>query len=93
MWFLLILFIIVKLLVFQKMQNMHIDLYTDKICPKNYNGLAPDPFDCNSYWLCPETIQFFCPSNQQFDLDQHTCVPLQSFEDGCVGRLYRNLLL
>lgn len=92
MWLLLAIFIIIKLFVFHKMQTLDTDKYVRKICPTGYNGVAPDPLDCNSYYLCPETIQLFCEADQQFDIDSHGCIPM-SFEYGCAGRLYKNLLL
>ncbi|ABY65735.1 chitin binding 1 [Orgyia leucostigma nucleopolyhedrovirus] len=92
MWLLLALFIIVKLLVFHKMNKLHENLHKEKICPKGYFGLVPDASDCNSYYLCPGTIQFFCPNNTQFDLDAYKCVDLER-RDGCFAKMSRNLLL
>ncbi|AXS67687.1 ac145-like protein [Cryptophlebia peltastica nucleopolyhedrovirus] len=92
MWLMLAFFIIVKLLVFHKLQKMHLDMHVAKICPNGFHGLAPDPFDCSSYYLCPQSIQMFCTENTQFDLETNSCVP-QSFESGCLGRLYKNLLI
>ncbi|ACF05312.1 hypothetical protein [Adoxophyes orana nucleopolyhedrovirus] len=92
MWLLLAFFIVVKLLVFAQLQRMHLDLHNNKICPGGYHGLAPDPFECDSYYLCPQTIQMFCPPGQQFDLDKQLCIE-QSFKSGCLGRLYQNLLI
>jgi Chitin binding Peritrophin-A domain len=91
-WLLLALFIAVKLLVYHKMQTMQTDSLHHKLCPDGYVGLNADPYDCNAYYMCPERKQFYCPSNTQFDLDEQGCVPI-SFDRGCVGRMYRNLLL
>lgn len=92
MWLLLGLLIILKLIIFHKLQDMHHDLHVHKICPKGYHGLAPDPYDCDSYYLCPNRQQFYCPHGQQFELTEQKCIEA-TFETGCVGRLYKNLLL
>ncbi|QYC92777.1 AC145 [Trabala vishnou gigantina nucleopolyhedrovirus] len=92
MWLLLAFFIIVKLLVFHKMQKLHLDLHHRKICPNGYYGLAPDPYDCNSYYLCPDTVQLYCPPSMQFDLTAYTCVD-NDYPNGCVEILNKNLLL
>ncbi|ABI35692.1 ChtB1 [Ectropis obliqua nucleopolyhedrovirus] len=92
MWLLLAFFIIVKLLVFHKMQKMHVDMHHKKICPNGYNGLSPDPFDCNAYYLCPDTVHLFCPPNMQFDIDAYECTNID-YPNGCVKKLTRNLLL
>ncbi|AGR56765.1 chitin binding domain protein [Hemileuca sp. nucleopolyhedrovirus] len=92
MWLLLVLFIIIKLIVFHKMQRMHEDLHHYKICPKGYHGLVPDPFECNAYYMCPNTLHFYCPPNKQFDLNMYRCIDLD-YEDGCVKTLEKNLLL
>ncbi|AIG63191.2 ORF12 [Helicoverpa armigera SNPV] len=92
MWLLLALFIIVKLLVYHKMQNLQVDMHHHKLCPAGYNGLNADPFDCNAYYMCPEKIKFYCPRNYQFNLDAQGCQP-DSLETGCIGYNYRNLLL
>ncbi|UJZ88958.1 chtBD2 [Erannis ankeraria nucleopolyhedrovirus] len=92
MWLLLALFIVMKLLVFHKMKKMHVDLHHTKICPKGYNGLAPDPFDCNGYYLCPESLKMYCPSNTQFNIDEYDCVS-NDLKNGCVEVLTRNLLM
>lgn len=92
MWLLLALFIVVKLLVFHKMQKMHLDVHTHKICPGGYHGLAPDPFDCDSYYLCPDLVHLFCPAGQQFDLAAQMCVDVNA-PNGCVNKLRENLLL
>ncbi|ACO53460.1 chtBD1 [Euproctis pseudoconspersa nucleopolyhedrovirus] len=92
MWLLLALFIIVKLFVYYKMQKMHLDLQNDKICPKNYYGLAPDPFDCNSYYCCPDTVKLFCPPNMQFDLEKYDCIDAAD-KNGCYHKLQSRLLL
>ncbi|QWO71538.1 chitin-binding protein 1 [Orgyia pseudotsugata single capsid nuclopolyhedrovirus] len=93
MWLLLAFFIIVKLLVFHKMNKMHENMHRNKICPTGYFGLAPDPLDCNSYYLCPATVHFYCPPNTQFDLDSYVCVDIDEQADGCFAKMYRNLLL
>jgi len=95
MWFMLLFLIALKILVFHKMQEM-MRIKTDdpRVCPKGYHGFNSDPFDCNSYYLCPHTIRFMCEPQEQFDLDSQTCKPIDVFmETGCVGRLNRNLLL
>ncbi|AKC91755.1 chitin-binding domain protein [Lambdina fiscellaria nucleopolyhedrovirus] len=92
MWLLLALFIIIKLIVFHKMKNMHNDLHMDKICPKGYHGTVPDPFDCNAYFVCPCRTRLHCPPSMQFDLDAHGCVE-NTRSDGCIDVLTRNLLL
>ncbi|AWW14379.1 hypothetical protein KM620_gp019 [Hyposidra talaca nucleopolyhedrovirus] len=92
MWLLLAFFIIVKLIVFHKMQKMHIDLHHQKICPNGYYGLVPDPFDCNAYYVCPGHTHMFCPSNMQFDLKAYSCVD-NDYKNGCVQILTKNLLL
>ncbi|CDG72475.1 Unknown (Ac145) [Spodoptera exigua multiple nucleopolyhedrovirus] len=92
MWLLLALFIIVKLVVFHKLQDLHHDLHTRKICPSGYHGLAPDPYDCDSYYVCPDKQLFYCMPGQQFDVVEQNCVPA-SLESGCMGRLYKSLLL
>ncbi|QHB21669.1 ac145 [Artaxa digramma nucleopolyhedrovirus] len=92
MWLLLALFIIIKLFVFYKMQKMHLDFHHDKICPKNYYGLAPDPFDCNGYYACPDTVQLFCPPDKQFDLNMYKCVDA-NLRNGCFDILQQHLLL
>ncbi|AIE47858.1 ac145 [Peridroma alphabaculovirus] len=92
MWLLLGLFIILKLMVFHKLKDLHFDFHVNKLCPNGYHGLVPDPYDCNSYFLCPSRQQFYCDTGEQFDLDEHKCV-FATLESGCVGRLYKNLLL
>ncbi|AUV65410.1 hypothetical protein [Alphabaculovirus myunipunctae] len=92
MWLLLALFIVVKLIIFHKLKDMHYDFHINKTCPNGYHGLAPDPYDCNTYYLCPQRQLFYCDHGQQFDLDKQSCVEA-TFDRGCVGRLYRNLLL
>nr|QBI90237.1 hypothetical protein [Trichoplusia ni single nucleopolyhedrovirus] len=93
MWLLLAIFIVVKLLVFHKMKNMHIDLHNNKLCPTGYHGLVGDPFDCNVYYSCPRKTHFYCPSDQQFDLEQQSCIPNDLNDDSCMARKYRSLLL
>ena len=92
MWLLLAVFIVIKLMVLHQLQNIQHDVHHNKICPQNYVGYNADPFDCNAYFVCPEKIKLYCPSNTQFDLDTLSCVPM-STSLGCTGRLYRNLLL
>ncbi|QAT90419.1 hypothetical protein KM622_gp134 [Spodoptera exempta nucleopolyhedrovirus] len=92
MWLLLALFIIIKIVVFHKLQDLHHDIHARKICPKGYYGLAPDPYDCDSYYLCPQRILFYCMPGQQFDVAEQDCVPA-SLDSGCVGRMYQSLLL
>ncbi|AAM09272.1 hypothetical protein [Mamestra configurata nucleopolyhedrovirus A] len=92
MWLLLALLIVVKLVLFHKLKDMHYDIHTNKICPKGYYGLAPDPYDCDSYYICPDRVQFYCPHGQQFELTEQKCIEA-SLETGCIGRLYKNLLL
>nr|ANS70902.1 chitin binding protein [Lymantria dispar multiple nucleopolyhedrovirus] len=92
MWLLLALFIVVKLLVFHKMQKLHMNMHVKQVCPNGYHGLVGDPFDCNAYYMCPQTLQFFCPQATQFDLEKQGCVPNAAF-DGCFDRKIRNLLI
>nr|WUR10840.1 ac145 [Calliteara abietis nucleopolyhedrovirus] len=92
MWLLILLFIIAKLLVFHRMKKQQENILLDWVCPKGYYGLAPDPVDCNSFYACPDKIQFFCPPNMQFDIDSQNCVGLE-YENGCFAVLERNLLL
>nr|ANW12308.1 ac145 [Malacosoma sp. alphabaculovirus] len=92
MWILLAILVLVKVAMFHQMQKLHLNVHVRQLCPNGYHGLVPDPYDCNAYYMCPESIQFFCPLNYQFDLDGQTCLP-QSLHDGCLGRLYRNLLI
>ncbi|AUA60241.1 ChtB-like [Operophtera brumata nucleopolyhedrovirus] len=92
MWFLVVFFILLKIIIFKKLQAMHVDAHHNKICPDGYHGLNADPFDCNSYYSCPGSAKFFCESDQQFDLDTKTCIDTH-FDVGCVGKLNRNLLL
>ncbi len=93
MWLLLGLFIIIKLFVFHRMQNMHIDLHHSRLCPKGYHGMVTDPFDCNIYYLCPSKAQFYCGPEQQFDENKQICVETNVHDDSCMARKYRNLLL
>jgi hypothetical protein len=93
MWLLLALFIIIKLLVFHKMRTMHLDVHNGKLCPSGYHGFVDDPFDCNSYYMCPDAIQFFCPPGHQFDVSKQMCVDNNIDDDSCMGRKYKNLLL
>ncbi|AUF81540.1 ac145 [Malacosoma neustria nucleopolyhedrovirus] len=92
MWILLAILVLVKVAMFHQMQKLHLNVHIKQLCPNGYHGLVPDPYDCNAYYMCPESIQFFCPLNYQFDLDRQTCLP-QNLHDGCLGRLYRNLLI
>ncbi|AIZ48702.1 asb145 [Agrotis segetum nucleopolyhedrovirus B] len=92
MWLLLALFIILKLLVFHKLKDMHFDLHVRKVCPTGYYGLAPDPYDCNSYYMCPGRHLFYCNPGEQFEVLEQKCVPA-SLETGCIGRMYNSLLL
>ncbi|AIU41260.1 chtb [Sucra jujuba nucleopolyhedrovirus] len=92
MWFLVVFFILVKLFVFHRMKNMHLGLNNDKICPKGYYGFAPDPFDCNAYYLCPDKVHLFCPPQLQFDILQYSCVT-NDLIDGCVDVQTKSLLL
>ncbi|AKR17281.1 ChtBD2 [Urbanus proteus nucleopolyhedrovirus] len=92
MWFLLIFFILLKILVFCKMTNLQKNLHADKMCPKGYHGLVPDPYDCAEYIQCPAQNKFFCPNQYQFDLEQQKCVPID-LKNGCIAQKYNNLLL
>ncbi|AAY83945.1 ORF-14 peptide [Chrysodeixis chalcites nucleopolyhedrovirus] len=93
MWLLLAIFIIVKLLVFHKMQNMHLDVHNHKLCPNGYHGLVNDPFDCNVYYSCPQKTQFYCPPDEQFDVERQLCIPNDIHDDSCMARKYKSLLL
>nr|AIX47852.1 ChtB1 [Lymantria dispar multiple nucleopolyhedrovirus]AJR20288.1 chtB1 [Lymantria dispar multiple nucleopolyhedrovirus]AMO27515.1 ChtB1 [Lymantria dispar multiple nucleopolyhedrovirus]AQQ80039.1 chtB1 [Lymantria dispar multiple nucleopolyhedrovirus]QCQ67269.1 ChtB1 [Lymantria dispar multiple nucleopolyhedrovirus] len=92
MWLLLAFFIVVKLLVFHKMQKLQLNMHLKQLCPAGYHGLVEDPFDCNAYHVCPQTSQCFCGADEQFDLEAQSCVPA-STPGGCVDRRVRALLL
>ncbi|AAR28778.1 ORF14 [Leucania separata nucleopolyhedrovirus] len=95
MWFLLLIFILLKIMVFHKLNKMmNMGPNDHRVCPAGYHGFNADPFDCNGYYMCPHAIHFLCQPQEQFDLDTQTCQPVDLFlETGCVGRLNRNLLL
>lgn len=91
---LLILFLVlIKVLVFKKMTEMHIDTHATKLCPKGYFGLNSDPYDCTAYYMCPHKVQMFCELDHEFDLDTASCKPIVLNGNGCMARMYRNLLL
>lgn len=92
MWLLLAFFIVVKLLVFHKMQKLQLNTHLKQLCPAGYHGLVEDPFDCNAYHVCPQTSQCFCGADEQFDLEAQSCVPALT-PGGCVDRRVRALLL
>ncbi|UZE89702.1 ChtB1 [Parapoynx stagnalis nucleopolyhedrovirus] len=91
---LLILFLIlIKVLVYKKMTEMHIHTHASKLCPKGYFGLNADPFNCNAYYMCPHRIHLFCDPDHEFDLNTVSCRPIILHGDGCTAHMYRNLLL
>ncbi|AKN80955.1 hypothetical protein [Lonomia obliqua multiple nucleopolyhedrovirus] len=92
---LLILFLILfKVLIFQKMNQMHIDAHKSKLCPNGYFGYNIDPYDCTAFYMCPHKVQMFCEPNHEFDLDTISCKPIMLHGgNGCTARMYRNLLL
>nr|AFS51889.1 DekiORF10 [Dendrolimus kikuchii nucleopolyhedrovirus] len=93
---LLILFlVIIKVLIFKKMNQLHLDNHHNKICPNGYVGFNSDPYDCTAFYMCPDRVQIFCELNHEFDLDTASCIPVQynSGGNGCTARMYRNLLL
>lgn len=84
------------MLIFKKMNQIHLDSHHNKICPKGYYGLNADPFDCTAYYMCPHKMQMFCELNHEFDLDTASCTPIvynDPSSNGCTAHLYRNLLL
>ena len=93
---LLILFLVLlKVLIFKRLNEMHVDSHHSKICPRGYFGLNADPYDCGAYYMCPHKLRMFCDANHEFDLDSASCVPIEygTCGAGCTARLYRNLLL
>ncbi|AHD25498.1 ac145 [Choristoneura murinana nucleopolyhedrovirus] len=93
---LLVLFLVLlKVLIFKRLNAMHLDSHHNKICPRGYFGLNADPFDCNAYYMCPHRVHMFCGPGHEFDLDSASCVPIEydCLGAGCTARLYRNLLL
>lgn len=91
---LLILFLVLlKVMIFKRLQDLHLNLHHDKICPRGYFGLNADPFDCGAYYMCPHKVRLFCNQGHEFDLDSASCVPVEHDGAGCTARQYRNLLL
>ncbi|ABM05429.1 Mv-ORF113 peptide [Maruca vitrata nucleopolyhedrovirus] len=95
MLLLIIFLILVKVLIFKKMNQIHLNSHQDKICPKGYFGNNSDPYDCSAYYMCPHKVQMFCEPNHEFDLDSASCVPIvyDHTGSGCTARMYRNLLI
>lgn len=90
--FLLIAFIILKIVIYFQLQTIQKKVLDSQVCPDGYVGLNSDPFDCNAYYSCPSATKLFCAVNEQFDLDLYKCIPA-NIDTGCIGRLHRNLLL
>lgn len=93
---LLVLFLVLlKVLIFQRVNGIHLDLHNNKICPNGYFGLNADPFDCSAYYMCPQKVRLYCDPGHEFDLDSATCTPIEYDRSGkgCTAVQYRNLLL
>jgi len=91
--FIFLMLVICKILIFHGLKNLQRKTwFMDNICVNGYYGYCADPFDCDSYYKCPERIKFFCEPGTQFDPDKSLCVPLNS-PDGCFEIMRRRLLM
>lgn len=66
--------------------------FMDNICVNGLYGYRPDPFECDTYYKCPEGIKFYCEAGTQFDPDKSMCVPL-SEPGGCYEIMMKRLLI
>nr|AUF82063.1 hypothetical protein [Cryptophlebia leucotreta granulovirus] len=92
--FLFILFIIIKVIIYHGVKNLQKQTWImDRVCVNGYYGTVADPFECDSYYKCPEGIKFFCDVNEQFDADKNICVSLTlNNVNGCLETASRRLL-
>ncbi|QOD39971.1 Maph8 [Matsumuraeses phaseoli granulovirus] len=92
--FIFVLFIIVKVVIYHGMKNLQKQTwFMDRICVNGYYGSVADPFDCDSYYQCPEGLKFYCPFGFQFDGDKAECVSITARDvNGCYNTAARRLL-
>ncbi|AAK70676.1 ORF9 similar to AcMNPV ORF145 [Cydia pomonella granulovirus] len=92
--FIFLVFIIIKVIIYYGIKNLQKQTWVkDRVCVNGYYGSVADPFECDSYFKCPEGIKFYCDVGEQFDGDRAVCVPLTSNDvNSCVETASRRLL-
>ncbi|AAG27310.1 PxORF12 peptide [Plutella xylostella granulovirus] len=83
--------IIIKIIIYHNIKNLQKKTwFMNQLCVKGYYGYVSDPFECDSYYKCPEGLKLYCGQNEQFDADQIGCVAYTG--DGCYEAKKRRLL-
>ena len=93
--FVFVVLIVVKIIIYHGLKSLQQKQWLlDRICTNGYYGLTSDPFECDSYYSCPQGVKLYCEQGQEFDPDKSACVPIDTEEgQGCYARLMRRLLL
>ncbi|AKN80770.1 hypothetical protein [Diatraea saccharalis granulovirus] len=86
-----VLFIILKIIIYHNVKNIQTrDWLMKRICINGYYGNVADPFECDSYYKCPEGLKFYCDIGNEFNGDKGCCEAITS--TGCYNVLSRRLL-
>lgn len=86
-------FIIIKIVIYHGMKNLQKKTwFMERVCVTGYYGPAPDPFECDAYYQCPEGLKLYCDPGRQFDPDAGECVPIEVGVDGCYENGRRRML-
>ncbi|AAP85645.1 ORF_8 [Adoxophyes orana granulovirus] len=89
-----VLFIIVKVMIYHGFKNLQQKKwYIEQICVNGFYGNAPDPFQCDAYYHCPEGVKYFCDIDEQYDADKSMCIKIDNNDyNSCYNIAARRLL-
>ncbi|AGQ20267.1 hypothetical protein CaLGV008 [Clostera anastomosis granulovirus A] len=87
-------FIVLKVIIYHHIKRLQKQTwFMDRLCVVGYHGNVADPFECDSYYKCPEGVKFYCAVGTQFDGDEGLCVPIDKNDvNGCYAVADRRLL-
>lgn len=76
-------FILVKIAILHNILGAERRRLQAMVCPAGFYGPSPHPFECNSYFMCPDGVQLYCPAGQEFDVSECRA----KVRGGCSDRL------
>lgn len=87
-------FIIVKIIIYLGIKNLQTHTFIkDRVCINGYYGTVADPFECDSFYQCPEGLKFYCNVDEEFDADKNECVSItENNNSGCYETAKKRLL-
>ncbi|UXX41817.1 ac145 [Psilogramma increta granulovirus] len=90
-----VVFIVVKIIIYLGIKKLQTHTFIkDRVCINGYYGTVADPFECDSYYQCPEGLKFYCNVDEEFNADKNECVSInvENNGGGCYETAKKRLL-